>query len=152
MGEAGRLEEPREVPDVARQPLELHLLLQIQRGVGPQDLVGGIGRRDEGQEPPAQGAGELEPRNLRGHEGVEVPKHRPAAEEVHPFLTQLAGAGPGEHEAVPLGRFDQFVDDAEEFGNPLDLVDDHRGPRRSGEDELPEALGTRAQLAIQLGA
>jgi len=66
---------------------------------------------------------------LPAGERVEVPRSRPATQEVDATATELAGARAGQDEA-DAALLDQAVDLVEQLRQALDLVDD--GPRKGG--------------------
>ena len=147
---AHRLQKAGEAPDVAREPLRPHFLIEVQARVAAED-VRGIGCTDhQGQQPDAQRATEVELGQLRGHEGMHRAVRRPSAQQVHPATAELAGARTRQDEARWRRLLHDGMDYGQQIRDALDLVDDHRLlPRRSGE-QLSQALGTGAQPAMEL--
>ncbi|MDE0389821.1 MAG: hypothetical protein OXI75_14075 [Rhodospirillales bacterium] len=121
-----------ESAEIAHQPFGLYLLLDVQPRVSAQRVGGIVGVPDQGQQSVVEGRPQFEARaELRRHERVHRPHHRPAREEIDAGALELARARPGQHETQAARLLHQLVDDREQLGNPLHLVDhDVDDPRR----------------------
>ena len=149
MGEADRLQEPGEPPDVAGQSLRPDLLIEVQAGVVVESARR-IGCADhQRQQPDPQRPIEVEARQFRGHERMQRAMGRASAQQVYPAAPELAGARSGQHEARRRRLLQDRVDYREQLRDSLHLVD-HHGPRPGPpREQLPQALGTGAQAAVQ---
>jgi len=145
VSKAHGFKKARERADIADQPLHLHFLAQVKPVVSLQDRLAVVGRPDNGQHALPQGKLELEPvAQFSGHVGMQVLLGRSSAQQIDPMPTQLACARARENELLPgLALYEQ-VNDLQELGQLLDLVNDDRLPRRRG-DHFGEALGLRRQ-------
>ena len=150
VGEGDRLEETRELADVAHQSFGLDLLTKVEGGIGSQRVRTLGGAPHEGQHALAKGALEVEAAAQLGrHEGRHDAPRRPAAEQVDAGPADLAGAGAGEGEERAPG-VDEGVDDIEQLRRLLHLVDDD-GPSLGGQDEVSQALGAGQEVSMDVG-
>jgi hypothetical protein len=76
---------------------------------------------------------------------------RASGEEIGAPAPQLAGAGSGEHEAPSILRFEIRVDDAEEVGHALNLVQHDRCACGRSVNQVVQPLGTGGELAGDVG-
>ena len=151
MREGGRLQEPGEAADVARKALGPDLLFHVERGVGGQRGLRVLRGDHGGDGTQPEGHFQIEPTpQLPGHEGMHGAHRGSPPEQVHAAAPKFAGAGAGEDEAVSAPGLDEGVDDVQELGDALNLVDDHVGVRRDAEDAFPQALGAGRQSPVLL--
>jgi hypothetical protein len=66
---AHRFEKAGEGADVADPSLGAHLLVQIQRRVRPQDIIGALCRHNQRQQAVRESRAQAEARDLRGRAG-----------------------------------------------------------------------------------
>ena len=75
--------------------------------------------------------------------------HGPASQQIHSTAPELSRARTRQDEALRRRFLQDGVDNREEFGDPLDLVDHHRRHPGRACEQFPKALGTGAQAAMQ---
>ena len=97
VGEAHRLQEPREGSDVAHKALRPYLLIDVEAGVGIEGALGGGPVDHHRNQADPEGSLKVEVGQLGRHEGVEGPVKSPAAQKVDIAAAELAGAGSREH-------------------------------------------------------
>ncbi len=147
MREAHGLQKAGEGTDVANPSLGAHLLVQIERRVRAQDIIGALSRHNQREQAVRKSRAQVEARDLRSHERVQRPDDRAAGQQVDPASAELARAGPGQHESAPVLRFNEDVDDVQQLGKALDLVDDNGQPVRCATHEIAQSFRPRGQFA-----
>ena len=75
--------------------------------------------------------------------------HGPASQQIHSTAPELSRARTRQDEARRRRFLQDGVDNREQFGDPLDLVDHHRRLPGRACQQFPKALGTGAQIAMQ---
>ena len=128
---------------VAHQPLRLDLLLDVEPRVGAQRIGRIAGIPDQGQQPLVEGRPQVEARaELRGHERMHRSHDRATGEQIDSAALELARARSGEHETRAAGLLRQLVNDGQQLGNPLHLVD-HEIGHAGRRGQLPQTLRPR---------
>src|SRR5437660_6280607 len=128
----------RKRADIADQPLHLHFFAQVQPVVSLEDRLAVVGRPDDRQHALPQRKVQLELiAQFSGHVGMQVLLGRSSPQQIYPMARQLARGRARENELLPGLALDEQVNDLEELGELLDLVDDDllllpapRGPSR----------------------
>ena len=148
--EARGLEEPGEGADVPRQAFEPHFLLEVEGGVGAEDVLRPAAGDDEGKEPVSQGPGQLEGLQLRRHERVKAADEGTTPKQVETSAPELSRARPREDEPATVARLEELVHDREELRDALDLVEDNGVAAGLPAYEVTQPLGPRRQLPLDL--
>ena len=92
MREAHRFEKASEVSHVSHPTFELDLLLQVERGIGIENVLRVGCSNDERKQASPERVRERGVRILRRHERVERPDHGAAGQEIDPASPQLPRA------------------------------------------------------------
>ena len=141
-------QEPRKTRQASDQRLGLNLFFQIKLGIGGQRVGFGVGVPHNRQKAELQCLVEVEfPAEFLGDEGVHRAAQGTAGQQVHTGTLQLAGARTAQDETQPL-FLDKTVHLVQEPRQPLDLVDDHPGPRLNRPHLICEKPRTCQQLLV----
>ena len=149
MGVADRFQKPGEAANVSRKSLRPDFFIEIQARVGVEDIRGIGGAHHQGQQPDSERPVEIEFGQLRGHERMHRAMHGPASQQIHSTAPELSRARTRQDEARRRRFLQDGVNDREQFRYPLDLVDHHRRVPGRACEQIPKALGTGAQAALQ---
>ena len=149
MREADRLQEAGERTDITRKAFGAHLLLDVETRVGVECALRGGSIHDQGDKTEAKGSFQVEVGKLCRHEGVERLVQCATAQEVHVPSAQLAGAGTGQHDAWRRGLLQNRVDNRQQLGYPLNLVDHDGASVGRTRQQVAKPLRTRSQPAVE---
>ena len=149
VGEADRFQNPGEAANVPRKSLRPDFFIEVQARVGVEDIRGISGAHHQGQQPDSECPVEIEFGQFRGHERMHRAVHGPASQQIHATAPEFSCARTRQDEARRRRFLQDGVNNREKLGDPLDLVDHYRSLPGRACEQLPKALGTGSQAAMQ---